>query len=145
MLYCQSELSSPWGIDIPEFKGMMVLILVTSGAAWLDICGEDPVLLEPGTVALLPHGIGDETNDEINRLGFFARPPLDAEHVNWINTITVDGASQNAPLNHSHYVNTASVRKDIAMILNGHADDGAERCVFPASQEGFFFISPNCL
>lgn len=89
--------------------------------------------------------IGDETDDEINRLGFFDRPPIDAEHVNWINTITVDGASQNAPLNHSHYVNTASVRKDIAMILNGHDNDGAERCIFPASQEGFFFISPNCL
>lgn len=89
--------------------------------------------------------VGDQTDDEINRLGFFDRPPLDADHVNWINTITVDGASQNAPLNHSHYVNTAPVRKDIAMILNGHDDDGAERCIFPASQEGFFFISPNCL
>lgn len=89
--------------------------------------------------------VGDQTEDEVNRLGFFERPPLNADHVNWINTITVDGASQNAPLNHSHFVNTAAVRKDISMILNGYDNDGAERCIFPASQSGFFFISPNCL
>ena len=90
--------------------------------------------------------VGDRTSDYVNRLGYFDIPPVDSNRINWINTIMIDGASQHAPLNHSHYVNTAPVRRDIAMILNGHDHDGAERCVFPADgSDVFYYISPNCL
>ena len=56
-LYCRSELSAPWGIDIPAFDGMMSFIVVMSGEAWLDLNGVEPERLTTGSLALLPHGL----------------------------------------------------------------------------------------
>lgn len=90
--------------------------------------------------------IGDDFGAEHPRLGWFARGHVDAPRIDWINTVTVDNRSPDAPANHSHYVNTPAVRKDIAMILNGFTDEGPVRCVLPThAGERFFYISPNCL
>lgn len=56
-LYCRSELSSPWGIAVPQFEDVMTFMVVMAGSAWLDIDGEEPVLLEPGSLTLMPHGV----------------------------------------------------------------------------------------
>ncbi|MCR9136649.1 MAG: AraC family transcriptional regulator [Alphaproteobacteria bacterium] len=56
-LYCRSELSAPWGIAVPRFDDVMTFMVVMAGSAWLDIDGEEPVLLEPGSLTLLPHGV----------------------------------------------------------------------------------------
>ncbi|MDA4845640.1 AraC family transcriptional regulator [Hoeflea poritis] len=57
-LYCRSELTAPWGIDLPPIEGCMMFHIVTAGRGWLEVEGEEPVLLETGSLTLVPHGAG---------------------------------------------------------------------------------------
>jgi AraC-like DNA-binding protein len=56
--YCRSELTAPWGVDLPPFEGRMMFHIVTSGECWLEVEGEEPHLLKQGSLALVPHGNG---------------------------------------------------------------------------------------
>ncbi|MCM8855012.1 MAG: AraC family transcriptional regulator [Candidatus Thiodiazotropha sp.] len=56
--YCRSELTAPWGIELPPFEGRMMFHVVTSGHCWLEVEGEEPHLLQQGSLALVPHGNG---------------------------------------------------------------------------------------
>lgn len=55
-LYCRSELTAPWGVDMPAFAGYMMFHVVTSGYCWLEVEGEEPRLLQQGSLTLIPHG-----------------------------------------------------------------------------------------
>jgi AraC-like DNA-binding protein len=57
-LYCRSELSAPWGVDLPPFEGCMMFHIVTEGHCWLEVEGEAPRLLQQGSLTLVPHGNG---------------------------------------------------------------------------------------
>lgn len=57
-LYCRSELTAPWGVDMPAFDGYMMFHVVTSGHCWLEVEDEAPRLLQQGSLTLLPHGNG---------------------------------------------------------------------------------------
>lgn len=57
-LYCRSELTAPWGIDLPAFDGCMMFHVVTAGHCWLEIEGDEPRLLQQGSLTLVPHGNG---------------------------------------------------------------------------------------
>ncbi len=57
-LYCRSELSAPWGVDLPPFRDCMMFHVVTAGRCWLEVKGEAPRLLQQGSLALVPHGLG---------------------------------------------------------------------------------------
>ncbi len=57
-LYCRSELSAPWGIDLPAFPGCMMFHIIMSGRAVLEVEGAEPIELEQGSIALVPHGKG---------------------------------------------------------------------------------------
>jgi len=57
-LYCRSELTAPWGVDLPAFEGSMMFHVVTSGHCWLEVEGEGPRLLQQGSLTLVPHGNG---------------------------------------------------------------------------------------
>ena len=57
-LYCRSELTAPWGIDMPAFEGHMMFHVITGGHCWLEVEGEQPRLLQQGSLALVPHGNG---------------------------------------------------------------------------------------
>ncbi len=57
-LYCRSELTAPWGIDMPPFEGHMMFHVVTAGHCWLEVEGEQPRLLQQGSLALVPRGNG---------------------------------------------------------------------------------------
>lgn len=57
-LYCRSDLTAPWGVDMPSLDETMMLHVVTSGQCWLDTEEGEPRLLRPGSVALVPHGAG---------------------------------------------------------------------------------------
>ncbi|MES2950972.1 MAG: AraC family transcriptional regulator [Pseudomonadota bacterium] len=57
-LYCRSELSAPWAIDLPPIEGCMMFHIVTSGHGWLEVAGSEPRLLQPGSLTLIPHGAG---------------------------------------------------------------------------------------
>jgi AraC-like DNA-binding protein len=57
-LYCRSELTAPWGVDLPAFDGCMMFHIITAGRCWLEVEGEEPCLLQQGSLVLVPHGNG---------------------------------------------------------------------------------------
>lgn len=57
-LYALSELTAPWGIDMPALPGKMMFHIVTSGSCWLQTEGEAPIELQQGSLVLLPQGRG---------------------------------------------------------------------------------------
>ncbi len=56
--YCRSELRAPWGVDLPPFERCMMFHIVTAGHCWLELEGEEPRLLQQGSLTLVPHGTG---------------------------------------------------------------------------------------
>lgn len=75
-VYARSELSAPWGIDLPALEGHMMFHIVTAGRMWLEADGSEPLLLERGSLALVPHGLGHRLVDECGRAAvpFFDLP-----------------------------------------------------------------------
>ena len=56
--YCRSELSAPWGLEMPAFADSSSFHLVVSGEAWLDVPGSPSARMLPGEFAVVPHGTG---------------------------------------------------------------------------------------
>jgi AraC-like DNA-binding protein len=57
--YCRSELTAPWALALPPRKGCLSFHVVTAGTScWLETEGAPPRRLEPGDLALVPHGQG---------------------------------------------------------------------------------------
>ncbi|MEM7262740.1 MAG: AraC family transcriptional regulator [Planctomycetota bacterium] len=75
-VYARSELTAPWGIDLPPLTGHMMFHIVTAGRCWLEVDGGEPQPLERGSLALLPHGLGHRLVDEPGRdsVDFFDLP-----------------------------------------------------------------------
>lgn len=63
-VYARSELTAPWGIDLPPLEGHMMFHIVTAGRCWLEAEGTEPLRLERGSLALVPHGLGHRLVDE---------------------------------------------------------------------------------
>lgn len=57
-LYCSSDLTAPWGHEMPVIEGSMMFHIVTRGACWLQVPGQAPTRLRQGCLALVPRGIG---------------------------------------------------------------------------------------
>ncbi|BBH71609.1 AraC family transcriptional regulator [Actinoplanes sp. OR16] len=55
-LYCNAELTAPWGVAVPELPGELAIVIVTAGGCHLEIDGEDDRHLTAGSLTLLPHG-----------------------------------------------------------------------------------------
>lgn len=66
-VYARSELRAPWGIDLPPMEGHMMFHIVTAGRCWLEADGSEPLQLERGSLALVPHGLGHQLVDEPGR------------------------------------------------------------------------------
>ncbi|MEM7248170.1 MAG: AraC family transcriptional regulator [Acidobacteriota bacterium] len=66
-VYARSELTAPWGVELPPFEGHMMFHVVTAGRCWLEVDGSEPLLLERGGLALVPHGLGHRLVDEPER------------------------------------------------------------------------------
>jgi len=75
-VYARSELTAPWGIDLPPLEGHMMFHVVTAGRCWLEADGSAPLLLERGSLVLVPHGLGHRLVDEPGRaaIPFFDLP-----------------------------------------------------------------------
>jgi len=56
--YALSELTAPWGLEMPPIPDTIMFHVVTEGRCWVEVDGESPQLLEPGTLSLVPHGQG---------------------------------------------------------------------------------------
>jgi AraC-like DNA-binding protein len=57
-LYTRSELTAPWGLGLPPMPGHVMFHAVTSGRCFLEVAGDAPRPLQPGDLALVPHGEG---------------------------------------------------------------------------------------
>ena len=57
-LYCRSELSGDWSLEMPRLPGKMMFHIITSGQCWLQVEGEAAVLLQQGSLALVTQGQG---------------------------------------------------------------------------------------
>lgn len=79
-LYARSDLTAPWGFELPPLEGHMMFHAVTAGRCWLEADGSEPLLLERGSLALVPHGLGHRLVDAPGRhaLDYFDLP---IEHV----------------------------------------------------------------
>ncbi|MBX2796440.1 MAG: AraC family transcriptional regulator [Myxococcales bacterium] len=55
-LYCQAELSAPWGLEIPPMHDSLMLLVVMSGSCQLRVGVSDPSALRSGSLVLLPRG-----------------------------------------------------------------------------------------
>ena len=64
VFYCRSEFSAPWGLALPPFKNCLMFHVVTAGQCWLDVDGAPHRLLQPGGLALVPHGEGHRLTSE---------------------------------------------------------------------------------
>ena len=56
VLYCNAELSDPWGIEIPQIDAVMNVEVIMSGQCWLEIDDREPVFLPEGSLVLIPGG-----------------------------------------------------------------------------------------
>jgi AraC-like DNA-binding protein len=56
--YSSCEFTAPWGLVLPAFPGALMFHVVTSGRCWLGVGDSERRLLEPGDLALVPHGTG---------------------------------------------------------------------------------------
>ncbi|MES9836503.1 MAG: AraC family transcriptional regulator [Candidatus Thiodiazotropha sp.] len=65
--YCRSELTAPWGVELPPFEGRMMFHVVTAGQCWLEVEGEEPHLLQQGSLALVPHGQGHVVRSSLDQ------------------------------------------------------------------------------
>lgn len=65
--YALSELSAPWGLYIPPLDGMDGCVwfhVPTTGPCRVELDGEQPLVLRPGDLALVPHGRGHTLRGE---------------------------------------------------------------------------------
>ena len=58
VFYSRSEFTAPWGLELPPMADCLMFHVVTSGRCWLEVDGAESRLLQPGELALVPHGQG---------------------------------------------------------------------------------------
>ena len=58
VFYSRSEFTAPWGLELPPMADCLMFHVVTSGRCWLEVDGAELRLLQPGELALVPHGQG---------------------------------------------------------------------------------------
>jgi len=62
--YCRCEFSEPWALALPALPGTLMFHVVTAGRCWLEVEGQEARLLQPGDLALVPHGDGHRMTSE---------------------------------------------------------------------------------
>lgn len=65
VFYCRSEFTAPWGLALPPMHGCLMFHVVTSGRCWLEVAGAEPCALQPGDLALVPHGEGHRLSSQV--------------------------------------------------------------------------------
>jgi AraC-like DNA-binding protein len=59
IFYSRAEFTAPWGLEMPAMEECLMFHFVTSGRCWLQVRSEsEQRLLQPGDLALVPHGRG---------------------------------------------------------------------------------------
>ena len=75
-LYSRCEFTAPWGLALPPFPDSLMFQVVTAGRCWLEVDGDEPRLLQPGGLGLVPHGEGHRLVSEpgADAVGLFDAP-----------------------------------------------------------------------
>ncbi len=60
VFYCRSELTEPWGLEMPAITDSVSFHVPTVGSCWLRVDGVKTVELRAGDLALVPHGRGHD-------------------------------------------------------------------------------------
>ncbi len=63
-LYCRSDFTAPWALALPPMKDCLMFHVVTAGRCWLEVEGAERRPLQPGDLALVPHGEGHVLRSE---------------------------------------------------------------------------------
>ena len=63
--YSRSELTAPWGIELPPMPDCPMFHVVTKGRCWIEFPNGDREELESGDFALIPHGQGHAIADSL--------------------------------------------------------------------------------
>lgn len=58
VFYCRSEFTAPWALALPAMKGCLMFHVVIKGQCWIEVEGAEHRPLQPGDLALVPHGKG---------------------------------------------------------------------------------------
>ncbi len=58
VFYTRSELTAPWGLELPLIPDSLMFHVVTAGEARVEVPGAAPVILRAGDMAVVPHGGG---------------------------------------------------------------------------------------
>ncbi len=76
VVYSRSDLSAPWGVDLPAMPDCVLFHVVTKGRVWLLVDDDEPRELRPGELSLVPHGEGHALADmpDTPRVDFFDLP-----------------------------------------------------------------------
>lgn len=67
VFYCQSDLTAPWGAQVPPMPDCLMFHLVTLGQCWLSVHGDESRggrWLQRGDFALVPHGLGHDLRSD---------------------------------------------------------------------------------
>jgi len=68
-LYFRTDLTAPWGVNVPEYKNVARFHICLSGSFWLSTQGQDGIKVTPGDIVLVPHGklhcLKDSLNSEV--------------------------------------------------------------------------------
>jgi len=64
VMYCRSEFTAPWALELPAFEDCLMFHVVTAGLCRLQVDGCEDHVLQPGQFALVPHGGGHRLTSE---------------------------------------------------------------------------------
>ncbi|MBK8157894.1 MAG: AraC family transcriptional regulator [Rhodospirillaceae bacterium] len=56
--YARCEVSAPWAVDLPAMDDFLMFHIVTQGECRVLVADAPPLILRPGSFALVPHGAG---------------------------------------------------------------------------------------
>ena len=98
VFYSRCEFSAPWGIDLPAIPDSLMFHVVINGSCWLEVAGTERIRLQPGDLALVPHGAGHVLrSDEATRTPGLFDLPRDAVSDRY-EVIRFDGGGERARL-----------------------------------------------
>lgn len=96
--FCRSELSAPWGIDLPAMPESLMFHVITEGSAWITFANGERFKMEAGDFALVPQGRGhaivDDPETRPINLFDFERPLLSPRY----ELLEIDGGGSKASL-----------------------------------------------
>lgn len=71
-LYFRTELTSPWGVEVPAKEKVARFHIVIRGQCWLQVEGDEGIPMSNGDLVVIPHGashrLADEQTSEIKPL-----------------------------------------------------------------------------